>query len=102
MPSAELFRIVGQIAGIGGLVVLIFAFIVREVLRKVPPPPGVTERPFMSMINRIILFSFIITIIGMLIFLILTLVQQVHQQARTASRADTRDRPEARGGHPQV
>lgn len=68
MANVELLKISSEVAGIGGLGMGLFLLVVREVLKKVNPPDRPNIREFYKLLNRIIVFSFILAIVGLVIY----------------------------------
>jgi hypothetical protein len=68
MESVQLLKIFSEVAGIGGLGMGLFLLVVREVLKKVNPPDRPSAKQFYLLLNRIILFSFILAVLGLVIY----------------------------------
>jgi hypothetical protein len=83
MGADQVFKVVGEVAGIGGLVVGLFFLVVRLVVHKVPAPlrKNVPEKEFFQILNRIILYAFILALVGLLIYALL----QINARAASAN-----------------
>lgn len=68
MDMESILRIVGQIAGIGGLAIGLFLLVARSVLKELPKPKGFSQDRFKSIVDKIIIFAFILSIIGLGIY----------------------------------
>lgn len=71
MQAEAILRVAGQVAGIGGLAVCLFLLIARYVLKALPKPDKVPPAKYFRVIDRIILFAFVLSITGLLIYAIL-------------------------------
>lgn len=74
----SILRVVGQVAGIGGLAIGLFLLIARNVLQVVPKPKGMSQDRFKSIVDRIILFAFILSVIGLGIYGFLKYRESAH------------------------
>jgi hypothetical protein len=75
METEGILRILGQIAGIGGLAIGLFLLVARSVLKEIPKPEPFSGKDYpkiikgyKTVIDRIILFAFILSIIGLGIY----------------------------------
>jgi len=73
MSITEILTIVGQIAGLGGLAFGIFLLLTKEVLKRVPPPKSMDRERYSKIINRVLLFTFLISLAGLSLYGILTI-----------------------------
>ncbi len=73
MNESALLRIAGQIAGIGGIVVVILLLLYRQVLLTMKPPDNMPAEGYLKAINKIILFTFIVAIVGLVIYAVLSI-----------------------------
>jgi hypothetical protein len=60
----NILLVVGKIAGIGGLAIGSLLLIFRTVLKTVPPPKKVLAPAYFKMIDKIILYTFILALVG--------------------------------------
>jgi len=58
----------GEVAGLGGLGLGLFFLIVRLVLQTVPLPKNIPAAPYLKLVNRIIVFAFILALVGLGIY----------------------------------
>ena len=63
--ESEIFKIVGAVAGIGGLALGVFFFVFRDVVRK-NIFPMLRPDDAAHIIGRIVLFTFLISVLGIL------------------------------------
>lgn len=68
MDFGELVRIAAEVAGIGGLAICLFALIARYVIKTVPPPGKTPAPSYFKLIDRIILYAFILSMMGLMIY----------------------------------
>ena len=73
----SILRSAGQVAGIGGLTVAVFLLLAKQVLRAAPKPDKLTQQRYAAIINKILLYSFIIAIAGLLIYAFLEVLNQL-------------------------
>lgn len=66
----ELFRIVGVVAGIGGLALAAVVYIFREVIRK-EIFPQLTKKHAYTLLNRIIVLIFVMGVLGIGAYLVI-------------------------------
>jgi hypothetical protein len=65
----ELFKVVGAVAGIGGIAVAAVVYIFREVIRKEVFPQLTKEQAY-RLLNRIIVLVFVIGVLGIISYLV--------------------------------
>jgi hypothetical protein len=68
----DLFKVVGTVAGIGGIALASVVYIFREVIRKQIFPQLTKEHAY-KLLNRIIVLTFIIGVFGVLAYLLVNL-----------------------------
>src|ERR1700686_158537 len=75
MGVEGLFRIAGQVAGIGGLSICLFLLIARYVLKTVPRPGLTPAKGYLKLIDRILLYAFVLSIAGLMIYAVTRYVE---------------------------
>jgi|ERR1041384_1207741 hypothetical protein len=70
MNAENVLRIM-QVAGLAGLVIGMFLLIARTALKTLPRPTKVPAASFFRTIDKIILFSFILSLVGLITYLFL-------------------------------
>lgn len=68
MGSVELLKTFSEVAGIGGLGMGLFLLVVKEVMKKLNPPIKPSAVEFYRLLNRIIIFSFVLAVFGLIIY----------------------------------
>jgi len=68
--DANLFKVVGAVAGIGGIALAAVVYIFREVIRK-EIFPQLTKDQAYRLLNRIIVYIFIIGVLGIIAYVVL-------------------------------
>jgi hypothetical protein len=81
MSVEEVLRITGQVAGIGGLAFGLFLSIGRAVLKVLPTPKAFRGVSFFRTIDRIILYTFILAVIGVTCYAFLEMNRRVSDLA---------------------
>ena len=69
----NVWKIVGEIAGIGGIALAAIVYIFREVIRAQKVFSQVTRRHTYELFNKIITYTFIIGILGIAAYIIISL-----------------------------
>jgi len=73
VTAAEIFKTLGEVAGIGGLGLGLFYLIARLVLAKFGTVQSPPMKRFFQLLKMIIIFSFILAVLGLAVYLILEL-----------------------------
>lgn len=63
-----ILNVMGKWAGLAGLALGLFLLIARYVVKKVPAPNKTPVKPYFKVIDRIILFAFVLSLIGLFIY----------------------------------
>jgi hypothetical protein len=68
MGVEDLFRIAGQVAGIGGLSICLFLLIARHILKAVPQPGSTPAKGYLKLIDKMLLYAFVLSMAGLMIY----------------------------------
>jgi hypothetical protein len=76
MDAKDILRIAGQIAGLGGLALAVLLIIYRQVLLSIKSPEKIPAKGYLETINRMILYVFIVALVGLVLFAILSISEK--------------------------
>ncbi len=71
MNPTELFWFMGRIAGIAGIALAAYFLITRAVLARMPAPARVPFRRYFDVIDKIVLYAFVVALAGLVLYAIL-------------------------------
>lgn len=84
----DLFKIVGVVAGIGGIALASVVYIFREVIRK-EIFPRLTKDQAYKLLNRIIILTFVIGVLGIIAYLVVVRLNRENTVNKTINGSQT-------------
>jgi hypothetical protein len=88
MNPENVIKVVSQVAGIGGLAIVLFLLVARAALKTLPPPKNVPSNHFFRTIDRLILYTFILSVIGIAVYALLGLTNHAIRISSTLSSVE--------------